>query len=301
MQSWRRRTVGLLILVTGLLLLLGGRRWVRSTPSNRALASVQSLNGEVTTFSSIYPAWGPTWLPGSRYLPRGKEVIQVSLEDSQLDNADLGFLKDLPYLRVLNLSGTSLNSQVLQTLPDLNFLRALILNGTAVSVEELQKILKMAPNLNHLSVVGTKLQDENLTILETLPKLIFIDLSDIQITDAGLVHLQGLPNLRSIALNGAQITDAGLKHLLELPNLQNLYLDGTSITPAGLEILQEHPRLRYLSLIGIAIHEDDVWVFTRMKNLDCIRLEEGQLTIEVLRSLKSELPQVQVELMELSR
>lgn len=300
MQSWRRRIIGLLIFVTGLFLLLGGHYWVQSIRQNRALVRLYDLDGEITTYLT-YPDWIPNWLRRWQSLPIGNEVSTVSLENSRLDNADLGFLKDLPHLWLLKLSGESVNDQVLLTLSDLDTLHMLELRHTGVSVEGLQRVLKMTPNLDTLLIHGTKMKDKDLTVLKTLPKRISVGLSGTQFTDASLERLEGFSNLTSLELTDTQITDAGLKHLLGLPNLRCLDLDGTSITPAGLEPLQKLPWLWLLSLRGVEIHDDDVQVLVGMKNLDYLFLEEGQLTSEGLLRLKSEMPRLRVTLLEPSK
>lgn len=273
MKSWRRRISGLLILVTGLLLLLGGYYGVKSHRYNRALARLQILDGEITTYL-IEPSWTPTGLPGSQNLSIETEQMELIIENSRLDNADLGFLKDLAHLWVLNLWGESVNDQVLLAIPQLDSLRGLDLSDTNVSVEGLQEVLKMTPNLIYLGLAGTKLQDDDLKVLKTLPKLIFVNLSRTQVTEARLKHLQGLSSI------------------------ETLYLDGTSITPAELKILRDFPKLQSLSLKGVEIHDSDVQVFVGMKNLDCIFLEEGQLPSEVLLRLKNEMPELHVILLE---
>jgi hypothetical protein len=103
-------------------------------------------------------------------------------------------LRELPELRVLSLSRTSMNSDP----------RALYLTD-----DELRWI-SGHHELVDLSLDGNPITDKGLARLADLPKLEFMDLSHTGVTDAGLMHLLAFPNLKTVNLDGARITDAGV-------------------------------------------------------------------------------------------
>jgi hypothetical protein len=103
-------------------------------------------------------------------------------------------LKNLPDLRTLQLSRTSMNSDP----------RALYLSDDEVPW------ISGHHELVELSLDGNPITDKGLARLTDLPKLEFIDLGHTNVTDAGLMHLLAFPNLKTVNIDGPRITDAGI-------------------------------------------------------------------------------------------
>jgi Leucine-rich repeat (LRR) protein len=119
----------------------------------------------------------------------------VNLENTQITDADLEYLKGFP-LWLLDLDGTQITDAGLEHL-----------NG-----------LKQ---LGDLALCNTKVTDAGLEHLKGLSQLRHLVLNGTQVTDAGLEHLKGLTQLQKLNLNDTKVTDAGVKDLQQaLPEVQ---------------------------------------------------------------------------------
>ena len=141
------------------------------------------------------------------------EVTQVGPLQAQVADADLGYLRRLPQLRVLDLGYTSVTDAGLEHLKSLAQLEQLVLSHTRV-------------------------RDTGLAHLNGLTQLQRLYLAATRVTGAGLEHLRGLSQLQALDLSGTGVTDAGLKHLEGLSQLEILYVSDTGVTDAGLAHLK---------------------------------------------------------------
>jgi hypothetical protein len=105
-----------------------------------------------------------------------------------LTDAGLGYLKALPGLKFLFLSGASITDVGLQHLQD-------------------------ADHLESLNLTNTPITDAGLVYLEGLANLEILNLSGTRITDAGLPHLVGLRKLQWLAVPNTTVTESGVAEL----------------------------------------------------------------------------------------
>ena len=94
--------------------------------------------------------------------------------------------------------------------------------GTATFTEQTLAKLKALPNLTHLTLSETKVNDAGATQLASLPKLRQLYLAHCPITDEGCKSLAKLTNLESLHLGATDITIEGVRHLTELKHLRQL-------------------------------------------------------------------------------
>ena len=186
---------------------------------------------------------GPSWLRriiGESYL---RDVVEVSLRDTQVGDSELEFVEQLPMLESLDLSNTPVTSRGL------------------VHIEKLR-------NLQGLYLINTDVDDLGLKHLARLTSLERLSLWNTQVGDAGVKHLSGLTNLRALVLDGTAVTDEGLKHLQGLTNLEEwLGLVDTQVTDAGLHNLKRLTKLKELNLLNTAVTADGVLTLKRdLKN-----------------------------------
>ena len=160
------------------------------------------------------------------------------LPGTQVTDAWLEHLKDLPQLLALDLDGTQVTDAGLQHLKDLPRLWGLGLSGTQVTDAGLERLKGLA-QLQALELHRTQVTDAGLEHLNGLTQLEDLRLDDTQVTDAGLEHLKRLTRLKLLYLIGTQVTDAGLEHLKGLTQLQSLFLDKIRVTNAGVNKLKQ--------------------------------------------------------------
>jgi len=67
--------------------------------------------------------------------------------------------------------------------------------------------------LDHLSLQGVKLTDNDLGALKRLVSLRWLDLSGTPLTDGSILHLSGLKHLTDLHVRGTGLSDAGLEEL----------------------------------------------------------------------------------------
>ena len=103
----------------------------------------------------------------------------------------------------------------LERLRSLPYLRSLELNGTSVSEAGLARVGSLTA-LERLTLRRTSLTDAGLVHLQKLDKLCYLDLCDTSVTDAGLVHLRGMLQLRFLFLQ-EPVTLAGVPRVTRVP------------------------------------------------------------------------------------
>ena len=202
------------------------------------------------------------------------EVIQVSLQGKQINDAVLAQVIKLTSLRELSLTRTQITDAGLIRLQELTELRKLLLwgnqkmTGAGLSpVSRLKRLidfsvfcpapgisdvdlvhLKSLTNLEKLSLFGNPITDAGLKHLEELTSLTQLQLANTRVTGTGLAYLRNLDSLATLTLTNTAATDQGLTHLKELNGLKQIYIYGTQITDEGLSHLS---KLSRLTVIGI--------------------------------------------------
>lgn len=172
-----------------------------------ATAWVRQVGGQVQTYCV-----GHSWLhlfQGGYLMDR---VVDVSLRKRRIQDADLAYLTDLPYLTFLDLSQTQIGDAGLMHLSRLS-------------------------NLHSLTLTHTCVTDAGLVRIGALSCLEQMNLSYTHVTDAGMLHISSLRALRVLDLDGTRVTDAGLASLSGMAQLRLVRARGTAITDAGVRCL----------------------------------------------------------------
>jgi len=144
----------------------------------------------------------------------GSDGVFVRLNDTDVTDEDLEWLKGLRYVDSVELRNT---------------------NITDVGVRHMAQISALI----QLGLESTKITDEGLASLDGLSHLRGLSLANTKITDGGVSHLERLVDLNTLNLEGDKITDACIPFVAGLPKLSFLYLKGTEITEDGVKSLQK--------------------------------------------------------------
>lgn len=145
-------------------------------------------------------------------------------------------LPSLKNLTNLNLGYTKLQDTPMDFLASLTGLQFLDLGNTAVGSHALQSVASLV-NLKSLFLDYTKIDDIGMQYLSSLTKLVDLNLGNTNITDAGLSYLTPLTQLMDLKLGHTTISDVGLIHFSSLCNLMYVYLDGTNVRDTGVNYL----------------------------------------------------------------
>lgn len=122
--------------------------------------------------------------------------VAFHLADSEIGDAQLAIVKNLPRTAQLNLRGTA------------------ITDGGLVAIKDLKGLTKL-----HLE--KTKVTDAGLVHLQGLENLEYLNLYGTAVTDAGLSALHPLKKLKKLYLWETPVTDAGVEALrAALPQVQ---------------------------------------------------------------------------------
>src|SRR5262249_40852192 len=164
------------------------------------------------------------------------------------------------------------------------------LSGTRVSGQALAQLAK-APNIKHLLLANTLVDDRYFAALEMFPKLETLDVSaGTNVSDAGLKSIVKLKGLKVLGLRRSKITDAGLEKLAALSELEQLELDGVKITDGGVAKLAGLAKLRQIGLGNTQVTEGVTSTLAQMKQLKSINLSRTKISAESIKQLQAELP-----------
>ncbi len=105
--------------------------------------------------------------------------------------------------------------------------------------------LSNANELQRLSVEGTYVDGEILSIIKSLRQLVELDLSGCAIDDRALEQISQHPNLETLWLTKTKISEASLETLNTLPKLKACDVGDTAIsTTAWRDFIRDHPQIK---------------------------------------------------------
>ena len=139
--------------------------------------------------------------------------------------------------------GGQVTDHVLERISRLEHVAELDLGGSrAVTSDGLRHLARM-PNLQHLALDGTAVDDAAMAAIGTLPRLERLGLAWTRVSDAGAAHLAGCAALRSVNLSGTVTGDGAIRALAGKPDLRD-FRSGNEVTDAGLAAFRDWPVFR---------------------------------------------------------
>ena len=202
------------------------------------------------------------------HIARLKGLRSLDLGHTQIDDANLDLLAELPLLETLSLGGNRISAGGLAQLRLLKGLRHLDLGGVQrVDSGEWGIVLNRATlgeiggltGLRSLNLAGATLTDtgadrpglkesirqniEGFDRLSRLANLEVLDVSRLPISTAALAPLAALPRLRDLRASLApSLGEAAVPVLLRFPALAKVRLDGSLPAPAMARLVAQRPR-----------------------------------------------------------
>lgn len=181
----RTRTLVLIAVV----LLIGGAMlsmWWPYHCNQSAMAEVEKHGGKTETVI-IRPFWVPDVVHNDK-LALFKKVKMISLNDTDVSDAELEHLTGLSNLEFLRLDNTQVGDEGLEYLGGLTKIQRLWLDNTQVG-------------------------DAGVEQLRAMTQLEYLGLDNTHVGDAGLEHLRGLTNLQHLYLEETRVTETGINNL----------------------------------------------------------------------------------------
>lgn len=245
-RSIAAASAGALIIV----LLIGLVFWIRQVQKQQAvIAALNEIQIEELIYSVAaepigvasrgfskvrepvrFETHGPKWLRSKLGEERCRNwidmPIEVDLTRSEVADADLSQLAQLPNLKRLDLWATKISDAGVASLRSLGSLEELRLESFHVT-------------------------DFGMDFVATLPNLQVLTLESASITDAGVQKLPKLSKLKKLHLTLPHMTDRGLAGLLILSQIEELTLSRAQITSLG-AVSSWPASLRRLNLLSMA-------------------------------------------------
>lgn len=157
-------------------------------------------------------------------------IEEVDLRDGEITAERLDALAGNEALRRLTLAGSDIDDAGIDRLADLPRLTVLDLTGCeSLTPTALDAIGRMR-GLRNLRLSGPVVDDRTVTNLAGLSELAALLLRETALTDAGAAKLTSLSKLKELNLFGTPVSDASLESLAKLPRLEKLGLRGTAVT-----------------------------------------------------------------------
>lgn len=221
------------------------------------------------------------------------ELRVLSLGGTGITDAGIGLLESLKRLEVLDLQMTRIGDECVSLFAANAGLRSLDLSMTGITDASLPAIAAF-PKLEVLKLVGTGLSGgEPLGTLHALTGLRELWLGGLDVSDPALAALGKLPRLESLGLYGTKVGDAGAGHIArQFPQLKQLWLGDTQVTSAALVDLTLLTKLEYLQLSNLPLSDEDgrvLMLFHKLRQLDLRGTKFSDAVIDTLRSRNRQL------------
>ncbi|GAB6165039.1 hypothetical protein JCM19992_10390 [Thermostilla marina] len=214
-----------------------------------------------------------------------KELVEIDLQSTMVDNRGIEALTNLPKLEALGLRRSAqLTDEVIPILLRFPALSRLALLENDFSAEALARLGEMK-RLRVLDLRQCANAPAALSSIAALPELVALKLGGYAVDDSCLAPLADCENLRDVTIDEASITQAGLEHLRKR-NLTSLTLSKCySLNDTALEILEAWPELRQLTLRDIPISGSCLAKLANARNLAVLRLSQTMVGDEAMEAV----------------
>lgn len=223
-----------------------------------------------------------------------RDVVDVDLNRTQINDEWLIRLNDLPKIERLNLAYTSVSDSGFERLTGLRNLRSAIPDETRCTDRSLAHLAAASPDLRELAIGGSGVTDAGLAEIARFKRLRTLVLTGAEITDEGLRQIEALGELEMLWIAEAPITDRGLQSVARLKKLKRLFLFGSEITDEGVKRLEELDALQRLAIMQSPITDRGIEPLKKLKWLSQLELYETLVTDSGAAELAVALPMCKI-------
>jgi hypothetical protein len=208
-------------------------------------------------------------IPGLGLLHRHPALSWLDIADRQPE--DMGWLRGMPKLRAVDVSGAWLNAGALEGVAGAKMLDTLVVRrassftpGVLFPLRGMRSLRRLyvgentelrddatpalvaVPKLEHVELTRCGVTDASFRALADCKKLVSIELAFCGIQGSGLAELASAKALRRLSLRSTDVDDSSAPALAKLSQLRAIDLSDTDFTDAGIEALAAHGALEEL-------------------------------------------------------
>ncbi|MCC6548402.1 hypothetical protein IT570_14690 [Candidatus Sumerlaeota bacterium] len=240
-----------------------------------------------------------------------KTLRSLILSRTLVDDEAAPFLAKLPHLEALRLGQTRITDEAAPALAEIRTLREfepplqfgddslhLFKNHPFVSLwlantHVTDHAFDPFPESDSLAFVALpdSFGEEGSRTLIRFRNLSTLWLESTTLTREVFEALGGQPKLTTLFIT-APLQDEAMRALSHLPTLQRLCLLAPRSTRFHLELLGSSPALRELRIDASQLDDHDVWLFSTLKNLTRLHIENSCLSAAAIVELRDRLPNV---------
>jgi Leucine-rich repeat (LRR) protein len=223
----------------------------------------------------------------------------ISLQETAISDKGIEYLKDLAFLKRLDLSGVKFgeNPSGFDALSNLPRLQILILKNAAINKKVLDYVSK-CQLLKVLDITATGIEDHDLARLQEMYGLLELYCGENPLTGDALKYIKGIPNLKLLDLTATSIGGPQQQYLRQLETIETLYLGGTEFDDNGMEHIKALPMLTELDASNTLVTKKSIEVILKMPALRRIYLNGSKFTSADITSLRKQSPIMEVHFEE---
>ena len=208
------------------------------------------------------------------------ETVTIASHDkpnNRVTNTAIAQLSGIATLKLLDVCGTAVTSDVLPKLQNMKALSQLKMSGN-LSGAGLKVLGTQFPALTSIAFDKSDINDNDLVEIAKAKKLIGLFLAHTNITDKGMPQLANLTNLTNIRLSNTAVTDEGIKPLVSLKALTRIDLSNTAIGDDALATIAEMTQLERLNLYMTQVTDAGVDSLLPLVNLNWLNLDACRIS-----------------------
>lgn len=231
-----------------------------------------------------------------RHLKQLPDLKILDLSQTGISESGLLHLNSLPNLIALDLENTSVSDAALERIPDLTRLEVLRLGGTLIGDDGLRHLASLNL-LKELSLSHTAITNRALVVVGRCADLEQLELEQTNVDDDGLSQLIGLAKLQVLNLTGCvHVSNRGVGFLAQCRGLQKLYLGRTSIDDKGISSLQALTSLKQLWLDHTTVSASSLRDLGLLSSLEWLSLVGTRFSPADVNRLRQQLPNCRMTL-----
>ena len=128
---------------------------------------------------------------------------------------------------------------IIKSLGSENSFLDIAFTGNSLNIEKLSKLLDVKEYITWLSLAGTNVEDEWVSVISEFPNLTRLELQKTSVSDDSVQFLRELEHLESLNLYGTNVTDSCLSVIRDFPELKRVYLWNSKVSFDRARALQE--------------------------------------------------------------